>query len=60
MVWLIKNKIKANLFIKNSFYNVKKFDIKINQQYMIHIQKISNKKIHLNNWCCWVYWISRF
>ncbi len=29
MIWLIKNKIKANLLIKNSFDNVKQFDIKI-------------------------------
>ena len=40
MVWLIKNKIKANLFIKNSFYNVKEFDIKIiNQKFYDFIFK---------------------
>ncbi len=40
MIWIIKNKIKANLFIKNSFYNVKEFDIKIiNQKFYEFIFK---------------------
>ena len=40
MIWLIKNKTKANLFIQNSFYNVKDFDIKIiNQKFYEFIFK---------------------
>jgi glycosyltransferase involved in cell wall biosynthesis len=40
MIWLINNKSKANLFIKNSFYNVKRFDNKIiNQKFYEFIFK---------------------